>query len=140
MQIILIIGYTFLFLFIIRKMSFFSVENISPNIISFVFFIKVLAGCSLGLLYTHYYKDRSTADTFKFFDDGEIMFNQLFHHPKYFFEMLTGINGNDPDLNSYYNAMNAWNNKDVMFNDNKTIIRLNVLFDMFSISHYYVNV
>ncbi len=140
MQVVLVLGYTFLFIFIIRRMNFFSVENISPNFISLVFVLKVLAGCSLGLLYTYYYKDRTTADTFKFFDDSKIISNQLFQYPKDFLEMLTGINGNAPNLDIYYNKMSTWLNKDVLFNDNKTIIRLNVIFNLFSIGYYYVNV
>ena len=42
--------------------------------------------------------------------------------------MFTGIGGNDPELRHYYESMNAWLNKDVLFNDNKTIIRLNTFF------------
>src|SRR4051812_33206457 len=115
MQIALLLGYLFLFLFLIRRSKFFGLESISPNWVSLVFVLKVIAGCSLGLLYTYYYKDRSTADTFKFFDDSKIISAQLWEHPKYFFEMLTGINGNDPELTPYYYSMNAWNNKDVLF-------------------------
>src|SRR5205085_1236733 len=110
------------------------------NLVSLVFVLKIIAGCSLGFIYTYYYKDRTTADTFKFFDDSKVMFDQLLEHPKDFFKMFTGIQGDSPTLVRYYNNMNAWNNKDVLFNDNKTIIRLNVIFHLFSLGHYYVHV
>ncbi len=139
-QIILVIVYTFLFLFIIRKMKFFSLKNMQPKYVSLVFLVKVLAGCCLGLIYTYYYTDRSTADTFKFFDDGKILFGTLRENPKHFFEMLTGLNSDSPDLLVHYDKMNSWFNIDVLFNDNRTLIRLNAVFDCFSFGHYYVNV
>ena len=139
-QIILVIAYTFLFLFLIRKMKFFSLENIQPKYVSLVFVIKIIAGCCLGLIYTYYYTDRSTADTYKFFDDGKVLFHSLQQNPLHFFEMLTGINSGSPELNVYYEKMNAWFNIDVLFNDNRTLIRLNAIFDCFSFGNYYVNV
>jgi hypothetical protein len=121
-------------------MKFFSLEKIQPKFISMVFILKVIAGCALGLLYTYYYTDRTTADTFKFFDDGKILFGALFTNPKHFFEMLTGINGSSPELLPYYNRMNAWLNAEVVFNDSKTLVRLNAIFNLFSLGYYYVHV
>ncbi len=140
MEIILVVAYTILFLFLIRRMKFFSLEEIQPRFVSVVFVLKIIAGCTLGLLYTYYYTNRMTADTFKFFDDGKILFNTFFTNPKHFFEMLTGINGKSPELTTYYETMNTWFNTDVLFNDNKTMIRLNAIFDFFSLGYYYVHV
>lgn len=140
MQILLILAYSLLFLFLTRRMKFFSLEGIHPNWVSLVFILKVMAGCSLGLIYTYYYTDRSTADTFKFFDDGKILFGALSENPKHFFEMLTGIHSESAELNPYYLKMNAWLNKDVLFNDNKTLVRLNAIFCFFSLGYYYVHV
>jgi hypothetical protein len=119
-------------------LNFFQLEGISPSLVKLVFVLKVVAGCVLGYIYTYYYTDRG--DTVKFFDDSRIMFNVLFSHPKYFFEMFTGIDGNAEYLHPYYAKMDAWNNIDVLFNDNKTIIRLNVIFHFFSLGFYYVHV
>ena len=121
-------------------MKFFSLEGIQPKFVSIVFILKVIAGCALGLLYTYYYTDRTTADTFKFFDDSKVLFGALSTNPKHFFEMLTGINGDSPELLPYYNKMNAWLNADVLFNDNKTLVRLNAIFHFFSLGYYYVHV
>ena len=140
MHIILVIVYTLLFLYLIRRMKFFSLEEIKPTVVSLIFLLKIAAGCCLGLIYTYYYTDRSTADTFKFFDDGKILFNSLSTNPKHFFEMLTGINSESPDLTPYYQRMNAWYNIDVLFNDNHTLVRLNAIFHFFSFGYYYVHV
>jgi len=140
MQLLLVIIYTAFFLFLIRRMKFFALENIGKRYVSLIFLLKVTAGCLLGLIYTYYYTDRSTADTFKFFDDGNILFGALFQNPKHFFEMLTGINSDSPELSQYYERMNAWYNIDVLFNDNHTLVRLNAIFRFFSFGNYYVHV
>jgi len=54
--------------------------------------------------------------------------------------MLTGIHSDSPELQPYYRQMNAWLNTDVLFNDNKTLIRLNAIFFCFSLGYYYVHV
>lgn len=140
MEWILVTGYTFLFLFLIGKSRFFQSGPIPFTWFQAAFLLKVLAGISLGLLYTYYYTDRTTSDTFKFFDDSGILFNTLWNHPWDFFRMFTGIGGNAPELKKYYVEMGAWLNSDVLFNDNKTIIRFNTLCRFFSLGNYYVHV
>lgn len=140
MEWILVTGYTFLFIALILKVPGFKVLDIPPAWLVAVFSLKVLCGIALGLTYTYIYTDRSTSDTFKFFDDSKIIFNSLSTNPYDFLRMFTGFDGNAPELRHYYVQMNAWLNTDVMFNDNKTIIRLNVLFHFFSMGKYYVHV
>ena len=140
MQLLLVFTYSILFLLLIRRCKFFQPENISLKFVSLVFILKVLAGCTLGLIYTYYYTDRSTADTFKFFDDGKVLFSSLAENPKYFFEMLTGIHSDSPELQQYYHRMDTWFNADVLFNDNRTLVRLNAIFHCFSLGYYYVHV
>lgn len=140
MEWILVTGYTFLFIAIILRFPGFNLAEIPSKWLAGVFILKVISGISLGLIYTYYYTDRTTADTFKFFDDSRLIFNTLSTHPYDFFRMFTGIDGNAPELRKYYVEMDAWLNTDVMFNDNKTIIRLNVFFHFFSLGNYYVHV
>lgn len=136
----LVPGYVALFVWLIGKSGFFNTTGVPVRWLQGVFLLKVLAGSALGLLYTYYYTDRTTSDTFKFFDDSGILFATLTERPYDFFRMFTGIGGNDPDLRHYYESMYAWLNTDVLFNDNKTIIRLNTLFRFFSMGNYYVHV
>lgn len=140
MEWILVAGYLFLFIALILRAPGLSGVGIPRSWFVTAFCLKVISGISLGLIYTYYYPDRATADTFKFFDDSKIMFDTLFSKPYDFIRMFTGIGGEAPELRKYYAEMDFWLNKDVMFNDNKTIIRLNVLFRFFSMNKYFVHV
>jgi len=140
MEWILVTGYSFLFISLILSLKRFGLEGIPRSWLVSVFCLKVISGICLGLIYTYIYTDRFTADTFKFFDDSRVIFDTLSTKPFDFIRMLTGIDGNAPELRPYYVEMDAWLNTDVLFNDNKTIIRLNVLFHFFSLGKYYVHV
>ena len=122
----------------VHRWKFFQLQGVSSKYVKGIFILKVLAGCVLGFIYTYHYTEKG--DTIKFFDDSTVIFNSLFTNPKHFLEMFTGINGDATDLYPYYERMDAWNNKDVLFNDNKTIIRLNIIFHFFSLGYYYVHV
>jgi len=139
-EILLTAGYTALFIFLIHRWKFFRLEIIPLSWVKMLFLLKVIAGSALGLVYTYYYTDRGTADTFKFFDDSTVLFNSLFHSPKQFFEIFFGVNNGSKECFDICANMNAWNNQDVLFNDNKTLVRLNVLFHFFSAGKYYVHV
>lgn len=104
------------------------------------FLLKVAAGVALGLIYTYYYTDRLTADTFKYFDDSAILFHSVFDNPYDFIRMVTGIGADHPTLQPYYDRMTNWYETFSPFNDNRTMIRLNALLRFFSLGYYYVHV
>src|SRR5690606_21957916 len=79
--ILLTCGYVALFLFLIGRWRFFEVPGLNRRSIGALFLLKVAAGTALWWVYTYYYTDRSTADIFKFFDDGNVMFSALLAHP-----------------------------------------------------------
>ncbi|TAL61925.1 MAG: hypothetical protein EPN85_03650 [Bacteroidetes bacterium] len=138
--IILAIGYTALFIFLIRKIKFFQTEHISQNLISLVFILKIIAGTALWFVYTRHYSERLTADIFKYFDDGKVIYNALFSKPIDYFKMLFGIP--DASLNHYYrDDMRHWSREfnQGMYNENRTLIRFNALIDVFSFGHYHVH-
>ena len=140
MQIILACAYCALFIYFIRKIKFFQSEEIPTSWPIFLFLLKVIAGVLLGLIYTYHYTDIKTTDTWKFFNDSKIMFSAMHEHPYDFFRMFTGFDGDSIELRSYYERMDAWLNTNLLFNDNKTIIRLNAFFHFFSLGYYYVHV
>lgn len=140
MEPLLVFAYSALFIFLVHKSRFFRMPAIPLSWMQLAFLAKVLAGCVLGWLYFDYYQDEHTSDTIKFFNDSNILFNVLRKEPIHFLQMFTGIGGNDPALRPYYESMSTWLNTDVLFNDNKTIVRLNTLFRFFSLGHYYVHV
>ena len=140
MEILLVAAYSFLFVYIIRKSRFFYVENFSAWILPSFFIVKCISGILLGLIYTHYYKNHSDADTFKFFTDSNFIYESLWDKPYDFFRMFTGIYGKDSDLYVYYIKMDAWLNTSPLYNDNRTMIRLNAFFRFFSLGYYNVHV
>ncbi|MFM9026578.1 MAG: hypothetical protein ACKOQ6_01100, partial [Bacteroidota bacterium] len=140
LQWLLVAGYSALFLWIIQRSVFFRLENIPIRWIQLAFLAKVTAGCFVGWMYYVHYRDVTTADTIKFFDDGNLLYETHRTNLRHFLMMLTGIGGRSPELLPYYEKMSAWLNTDVLFNDNKTIIRANAFFRFFSLGNYYVHV
>ena len=94
---LLAIGYTALFLYVIRWAPFFNAVGLSKRTIGGLFLVKILAGTALWYVYTYIHTDRATADIYRYFDDGNIMFTALPEHPLDYLRMLTGI-GNDQRL------------------------------------------
>lgn len=140
MEIALTAAYSALFIFLIGKWKFFRLHEIPVSFIKSGFILKLLAGISLGLIYTFYYTDRCTADTYKFFDDSKVLYDAFFTSKSDFFRILTGINAGSNDLIAYYNTMNNWYDVYSPFNDNRTMIRFNAILRFLSFGYYYVHV
>jgi hypothetical protein len=136
---VLSLAYATLFYYIIQKTSFFRIDGISHKLLSLAFAIKLVCAVLLSLVFSHFYTNRLTADTFKFFDDSKIMFSVLHEHPTWFFRMLTGIDDKAPYLLPYYDEMHNWYNKAVIFNDYRFQIRFNAFLHFFSLGYYYVH-
>ena len=120
-------------------MKFFSFPGFSKRSIILVFLLKILVGIILLLIYTKYYPD---SDAQAYFNDGKIMHDAIWQHPSDFFKMFSGFDSADNTLNVYYSKMNCWNAsfENVLFNDARTIIRLNALFHFFSFGIFYVHI
>jgi hypothetical protein len=141
LEILLVIGYASLFIFLIAKIKFFECEGISRKAIQGVFILKILFGILLYLVYTFYYTDRSTADIYKYFDDSNVLFDALFTKPQDYFQMLFGIGNDTPYFDVYYNQMNHWYREydSNLYNDSHTIIRFNAVIRLFSMGVYNVH-
>ncbi|MCF8276389.1 MAG: hypothetical protein K9J17_06620 [Flavobacteriales bacterium] len=137
----LTLGYLALFLFLISRMRFFRIGNIPVRWFQGAFVLKVLSGFLLYLIYTYYYTDRSTADIWKYYDDGMVMFSALSRHPMDFVKMLFGLGNNTPHFDQYYDHMNHWYRPygSSIANDTHTIIRFNAFVRLFSLGHYNVH-
>lgn len=138
---VLTFGYLALFLFLISRMKFFRIGNIPIKWFQGVFVLKVLSGFLLYLIYTYYYTDRSTADIWKYYDDGMVMFSALREHPADYFKMLFGVMNDTPHFQHYYDQMNHWYRPygSSIANDTHTIIRFNAFVRLFSLGHYNVH-
>ena len=122
-------------------MKFFRIGNIPIKWFQGVFVLKVLSGFLLYLVYTYYYTDRSTADIWKYYDDGMVMFAALREHPADYFKMLFGVMNDTPYFEPYYDQMNHWYRPygSSIANDTHTIIRFNAFVRMFSLGYYNVH-
>lgn len=80
-------------------------------------------------MYTAYHPDRETADIFKFYDDGEVIYQALEQNPKDFFMLASGLDRNRPDYDKYYIKMKHWSRKydheQGGMSDTRLMIRLN---------------
>lgn len=126
-------------LLLIWKLPFFSKSSI-PLIYKIVLFgVKVLCSFFLYWLYTDYYTDRSKADMYKYYDDAQIAQNAPLSDK---FVMISGI-GDDAEYykQTYYLKMNHWYRKwkRHTFNDNRTMVRLHLLFGLFSRGNFHVH-
>lgn len=141
MEILLVITYSVFFIFLIHKMRFFDMEGVSKRTLSLVFLLKIIAGLLVWAVYTFYYKDRITADIYKYFDASKIMFDALKSNPVHFLKMLTGIGNDTPEFIPYYDKMNFWSRQieSSIYNDSHTIIRFNTIVRFFSFGYYNVH-
>lgn len=122
-------------------MKFFRIGNIPIRWFQCVFVLKVLSGFLLYLIYTYYYTDRSTADIWKYYDDGMVLFSALHNHPVDYFKMLFGLMNDTPHFQAYYDQMNHWYRPygSSISNDTHTIIRFNAFVRLFSFGYYNVH-
>jgi hypothetical protein len=140
--ILLALGHTCIFLYVIRRARFFNAVGLSKRTIGGLFLLKILAGTALWYVYTYMHTDRATADIYRYFDDGNIMFRAWNEAPLDYLRMLTGI-GNDQkrfDVH-YYQVMNNWYRQyeSNVYNDAHTMIRFNAFVRLFSFGHYHVH-
>lgn len=139
MEFLLSLAYTAIFIFLINKMSFFVVEGVSKKTLQVAFIVKIISGFLLSLIYTYYYTNRLAADTFKFYDDSKVIYDLFFTDRKTFWQFMIGL-PHDNDTYIYYsNLMNNWWNKYSLYNEGRTITRLNVLMRFISLGYYHVH-
>ncbi|TVQ11824.1 MAG: hypothetical protein EA361_12280 [Bacteroidetes bacterium] len=142
MQFVTSFLYFALFGFLIARLPFFrNVQGLSTPWLVFFFALKVVAGSLLIFIYTWYYEDPLTADVYKYFQDGSIMFAAIKDNPADYFRMLTGIDGSASHLAQYYDEMRFWYRPwdSPFYNDNRLVIRFNALVSLFSFGHIFVH-
>lgn len=141
MEIFLSSIYAAFFCYLLFKLRFFKIDEVSPFILVGIFFIKLLSALALTVIYTYYYTDRSTADIFKYFDDAKVIFSALHLHPYDYFRMLTGFDSDAPELKHYYLRCNFWYKEysHILYNDNRTIIRYNAFLLLLSFGKFFVH-
>lgn len=137
LEVALTVAAIFFSIYLIGKWKIFQIEGISIVVFKGLFIIKILAALALYFIYTQFYTDRAYADIFRYYDDSQIIYNTLLTHPWDYFRMLSGWHGNAPELSHYYDAMLNWYNTDLIFNDSRTMIRINAFLRLFSFGTYF---
>ena len=124
----------------IRKSSYFNNAPFSSKSLQLAFIFKVVSGLILISIYTFYYQDRSSADVFKYFDDGKILYQSTQAHPMDFVKIMIGQD--TPELSkNHLSKMSYWYRSfdHGLRNDNRIVIKLNALFCWITGGNYFVH-
>ena len=126
----------------ISKLDFFKRGPFSSQSLQLAFGVRVAMGFLLFLIYSLYYPVRQDADTFKYFDDSQYMYEAFWTNPLDYFKMLFGVDCHSEHFNShYFNNMSNWvrSYDNGLFNDNRLVIRVNAFLRLFSFGNYHVH-
>ncbi|HXB13806.1 MAG TPA: hypothetical protein VNZ45_17585, partial [Bacteroidia bacterium] len=134
--------YLLLFSFVILQARLFKLPGVNSKLPLITFYLKLAFGAALWYIYTHHYKNRYSADIFKYFDDSKFMYQSIHRDTADFFRMLFGIDDSGPRIQGYYQSMVSWVNghNSTLYNNSHLIIRLNAVLMPFSQGHYAVHV
>lgn len=141
MEILLSVFYAAIFIFLIYRLRFFRIQGVSRRMLSILFVIKIIAGTALMFIYINYYKTRESADVFKYFDDGKVIYSALSENPQDYLRMVSGIQSDKPHLDEYYTTCIYWykDHNYKLYNDNRTVIRFNAFVMLFSFGYFSVH-
>ncbi len=140
-DIILTIGALFLCYFLVAKWRFIRSSNIPIRQLYLFFTIQASSSVILYMIYTHIYTDRNAADIFKFYDDASLLYHELFlTSPSDYLKLMIGFD-HSPSIQAALHKTAFWYKpfETYLFNDNQTIIRLNLFVRLFSFGSYGVH-
>lgn len=141
-----------IFSYVILKIPFFKRSNLRTSVLLGIYYIKVLAGVGITIIYTFYYKDRNTADIYKYFDDAKIICSALKENPIIYIELVFSLNEDNPEQIKYTSKMRNWSSLDAQwlnytktkdtnfFNSNRIITRINAILIPFSNGNIFIHV
>ncbi len=131
-----------IFGFVLIKSEWAKRSGFNQTILVAALALKVAGSYFQQALYTYYYTDRSTADIYRFFDDGVLLKEVFFKSKSDFFSIMFNIGTDSAHFHhSYFEKMNAWIKpfESGFYNDNHIMIKLNALFNFISFDHYEMN-
>ena len=140
---ILFIFYLILMLWSFGTLPLFRNSGLSSRGLTVLFGVKLFFSISLVLVYTYYYTDRSYADIYKYFDDGNTIYSSIGAHPKASLKIITGIgfDRNDPEIREVLANTHHYDKKDDSFleSNHRQIIRINTVLRFFSYGSVYIH-
>ena len=118
-------------------------SSLSGRGLAILFLLKLTLSISLVLVYTYYYTDRGLADIYKYFDDGNTIYESIGAHPKAAFQVMTGIgfDHSDPDVTSVLANTHHFDKHEDSFleSNNRLIIRIHAFLRFFSYGSVYIH-
>jgi len=138
--IILSLVWSIILLAIILRASIVRDSSIQSPTVTLAFLLKIIGTFLLQIMFTFHYEDRSTADIFRFFDDGLILFELFKTDSSMYVQALTGFY-EETSFQSFFEKFNAWNKpfESGLYNDNHTMIRINSLLNFVSGGHFEIH-
>jgi hypothetical protein len=84
--------------------------------------------------------ERSESDTFRYFDDSAYLHQAIKENPTAYLKMLF-VSDDSQELMPYLDGMNNWfpAQRTTLYNDNRTVIRLNAIMRLVSFGNYYTH-
>jgi hypothetical protein len=143
MAYILFSFYALIALAIIYWWQFFEIKGVKNGYLLAVFVLKLTFGGALAFIYSSHYTDRSTGDTYRFFDDAKIIDSSKEAGLETYLSLLTGIGLEENQAAQvYYQRMTHMEREYYTGfpNDNATIIRANAFMMNFSGGYYIVHI
>lgn len=141
MSIILPILLVIVLFLIVVYFDFFKPAGINKFIIPSLLFIKIVAGFSVFFLYTYYYNPE-TADIYKYFNGGQVIYESTEGNLSDYLRIVTGIQGELPHLHEIYTKTGHWTKQyDYgLYNDNRTMIRFHAILCLISQGNIYIHI
>ena len=139
MEIVCSLVYILVFLFVIKKWSFFRCAGIRFQSLSFVFLLKIAFSYLLYFIYENYYGYQG--DSYQYFKDAQFIFHEFNQSPKALLSIISSIGYSDIEYEQVLRKTAFWFKEfdHGLYNDNRTLIRLNVIFSLFSFGYYKVH-
>ncbi len=121
--------------------KFFRHDGIKRHVFVLLFAAKLIGGIGVFSVYTYYY-DPAISDIHKFFRGGMAIYDAADDNFTDYLRLITGIQGDQPQLQKYYNNSDHWTREyDYgLFNDNRTIIRFNAIVCLFSRGNIFIHI
>lgn len=142
----MLIGFFFFFVFLIlslywiKQSSFFYTKDCPRKLFFLGFGFKFFSALALWFVYTYIYNDRPNADIYKYFDDATYIFEATKNNLKLRYQLLLGLE-NISSISGSHQGVNYWDSaSELLFNDNRTMIRLHLTLYSFSRGFYLVHI
>lgn len=138
-EILLAAVYALLFIWLLRRISFFHLEKLSRNTLPVLFIVKIISGVAFWAVYSFYSHYQNKADAFLYFEDGKAIYKALFENPLAYCKILLGVE--DQTTLPYIENTGQWDMLYVqgIVNESRTIIRFNAIANIFSFGSYHVH-